>query len=375
MNQGFYLTLMMGSFTADPVPQAVIDALMSVQVTTKIGSQGGFQLTFAMGKSSAFQRLHASGFFDPRRRVIIAVTVNGDVNVLMDGIITKQDYTPSNSAGKSTLTVTGLDLTALMDFIDFTGILYPAMPTFAIVELILAKYLVLGILPIALPPLLPLIENPIEKILKQVGTDYAYIGTLGKKVGAVFYLDPGPKPGTSLAYWGPDITKYFSGTQPALSINMDASTNLDSLSFSYDGTLATQYLVNVLDEKSRVPIPIPVPSIDQILPIHAANAAVRLKTAYLTPIANEKPVKAAAEVLGKLLAIADSVTASGKLDVMRYGHVLQARRLVAVRGATDYYDGLYYVHSVTHDIKRGEYKQSFSLARGGTGSTLTAVSA
>jgi hypothetical protein len=36
-----------------------------------------------------------------------------------------------------------------------------------------------------------------------------------------------------------------------------------------------------------------------------------------------------------------------------------------VRGAGLAYDGLYYVRSVTHDIRRGEYKQSFSLSRDG----------
>ena len=91
MNRGFYLTLMMGSFNADPVPQPVIDALTEVQVSSTVGSQGGFQLKFTIGKNSPVQRLHNSGFFDPRQRVIIAVTVNGSVEVLMDGIITKQD--------------------------------------------------------------------------------------------------------------------------------------------------------------------------------------------------------------------------------------------------------------------------------------------
>ena len=91
MNQGFYLTLMMGGFSASPVPQAVIDALVSVQVTTNVGSQGGFQLKFTWGKTSPLATLQASGFFDPRQRVIIAVTVNGATEVLMDGIITKQD--------------------------------------------------------------------------------------------------------------------------------------------------------------------------------------------------------------------------------------------------------------------------------------------
>ena len=44
--------------------------------------------------------------------------------------------------------------------------------------------------------------------------------------------------------------------------------------------------------------------------------------------------------------------------MLRYGRVLQARRLVGVRGAGMAFDGLYYVQSVTHTIKRGEYKQS-----------------
>jgi hypothetical protein len=77
VNQGFYLTLMMGGFQARPVPQAVIDALTSVQVSTTVGSQGGFQLKFSWAKNSPFAQMHAGGFFDPRQRVIIAVTVNG----------------------------------------------------------------------------------------------------------------------------------------------------------------------------------------------------------------------------------------------------------------------------------------------------------
>ena len=195
MNRGFYVTLMMGSFTASPVPQPVIDAITELQVTSTVGAQAGFQLKLRLGKHSPVQQLLHSGFFDPRQRVIIAVTVNGQTDVLMDGIITKHDVTSSNEAGKSTLTVTGLDLTALMDFIDLTGIPYPALPMFLIVEIILAKYAVLGVIPLAIPPILPLIQNPIERFLKQEGTDFAYVSKLAQDSGAVFYLDPGPKPG------------------------------------------------------------------------------------------------------------------------------------------------------------------------------------
>jgi hypothetical protein len=373
MNRGFYLTLMMGGFNASPVPQAVIDALTDLQVTSTVGSQGGFQLKFTLGKTSPVQQMLASGFFDPRTRVIIAVTVNGSNEVLMDGVITKQDLTPASAAGKSALTITGLDLTVLMDFIDFTGIPYPALPSFAIVEMILAKYAVLGIVPIALPTSIPVFENPLERFIKQEGTDYAFITKLGGD-GAVFYLDPGPQPGRSIAYWGPDISKTFGGPQPALSINLDASTNIDSISFSYDGTLETQYLVTIIEPNTKIPIPIPVPSLDMLRAPMGAHTPPVFKIRQLTPSASKNPAQAALAALGKLFEAPDVITASGQLDVLRYGHIFKARQLAAVRGAGLMYDGKYYVKSVTHSIKRGEYKQSFTLARGGVGSSVTAVS-
>ncbi|HEX3402214.1 MAG TPA: hypothetical protein VHT74_18015 [Acetobacteraceae bacterium] len=375
MNQGFYLTLMMGGFNASPVPEPVIDALSEVQVTSAVGSQGGFQMKFTLGKNSAFTTLHASGFFDPRQRVIIAVTVNGSTEVLMDGIVTKQDVTPSSAAGKSELTVTGLDLTALMDFIDLSGIPYPALPNFLIVEAILAKYAVLGVIPIAIPNAIPTFENPLSRFVKQDGTDYQYVQALGQATGWVFYLDPGPSPGKSLAYWGPDISKMFGGVQPALSINLDASSNVDSLSFSYDGTLATQYIVTVIEPNSGFPIPVPVPNIDIFKASLAAHAPTPLKSEQGPKgTANYSLANAALWAVGKLFASADAITGSGQIDVLRYGHVFKARQLAAVRGAGSYYDGKYYVKSVTHNIKRGEYKQSFTLSRGGTGSSVSTVS-
>jgi hypothetical protein len=67
------------------------------------------------------------------------------------------------------------------------------------------------------------------------------------------------------------------------------------------------------------------------------------------------------------------VSCEGSLDVTRYRGVLQARQLVGLRGAGIAFDGLYYVKSVTHKIKRGEYKQDFMLTRNGLVSTVPTV--
>jgi hypothetical protein len=374
MNRGFYLTLMMGPFNASPVPQAVIDALTEVQVSSTVGSQGGFQLKFTLGKQSKLSQMLASGYFDPRTRVIIAVTVNGQTEVLMDGIITKQDVTPDSKPGKATLTVTGLDLTALMDFLDLTGIPYPAIPFFLAVDIILAKYLALGVIPLVIPPIMSLVDNPIQQFRQQRGTDFAFINEMAGKVSAVFYLDPGPQPGMSLAYWGPDLSKIFGGMQPALTINFDSTTNVDSLSFSYDGTVATQYFVTIIEPNTKIPIPIPVPGIDLIKAPLAAHSPTALKSRMITPAANKGPVEAALKALASEFDTSEPVTGSGQLDVLRYGRIFKSRQLAAVRGAGSYYDGKYYVKSVTHNIKRGEYKQSFTLARGGIGSSISTVS-
>src|SRR5262249_58872206 len=105
----------------------------------------------------------------------------------------------------------------------------------------------------------------------------------------------------------------------------------------------------------------------------ASNAPTPLRSEQLKPIANEHLEGAAIAGLGALFKTADVITASGQLDVLRYGHIFKARQLAQVRGVGQYYDGKYYVKSVSHSIKRGEYKQTFSLARGGIGSSGSTV--
>ena len=67
------------------------------------------------------------------------------------------------------------------------------------------------------------------------------------------------------------------------------------------------------------------------------------------------------------------MTGHGQPRVLRYGRLLKARQLVGVRGVGPAFDGLHYVTSVTHKIKRGEYKQSFELSRNGLISTSAEV--
>jgi hypothetical protein len=146
---------------------------------------------------------------------------------------------------------------------------------------------------------------------------------------------------------------------------MDAMTNVDSLSFSFDGLQGKQVTVSVQIPATKVSIPIPLPDISLLEPPLSIRPAPKLKTEPLSGAAKDNPILAVAKGLAKMSESADAVTGSGQLNVVRYGRVLQPRGLVGVRGAGIGYDGLYYVKSVTHNLKPGEYTQSFSLSRNG----------
>ncbi len=373
LDGGIHLSLLIGPAVPVPAPQEVIDSLDAVQVTS--GSDtSGFQLTFRVGKKSNLLNIMLpAGYFDPIiTRVVVIVTVNGLPNVLMDGVITRQEIAPSNEVGKSTLTVTGEDLSRMMDLVEMPFMRFPAMPVVARVYAILAKYAVLGIAPIAIPPLIPDVSNPLEEMPSQIGTDLAYIKQLAGQVGYVFYVEPGPAPGSSIAYFGPDIR--IPVPQPALNVNMDAATNVESLSFSLDGTAKKITVITILDPVTRkIPIPIPVPNLSILRPPLGARPTLPAKVEFAEGMAALGPADAANRALGILFSASDAITGSGSLDVLRYGRVLRSRMLVGVRGAGLAYDGLYYVNSVSHNLKRGEYKQNFSLSRDGLISNVPAV--
>jgi hypothetical protein len=375
MLRGFYLTLMAGPTVPVPVPQPILDVLSSIQVTSNDTERSGFQLTFTLSNRSPLHTLFllSGGAQLPLMRVILIVTANGTPSVLMDGIVTDQQIAPGSGSGTSTLTVTGEDLTAVMDKEEISGLPYPAMPAEGRVALILAKYAAFGIIPTVVPSVLMDVPLPTERIPIHRGTDLQYMKQLADEVGYVFYLDPGPAPGTNVAYWGPQVK--VGAPQPALNIDMDAHTNVESLTFRFDGRSRTQPVVRIQDKDSGQVISIPIPDITPLNPPLGLIPPIANKTEPIEGTAKLSPVRAALVGMAKAAKSADAVTGSGTLDVMRYGTILKPRQLVGVRGAGLAFDGLHYVKSVTHNIKRGQYKQSFSLSRNGLISTIPNVPA
>jgi hypothetical protein len=373
------LTLLIGPVFPITPPRPVMDALAEVEVTINDVGTSGFQLTFSIDKQSPLQILFLLTGGSPLlfMRVVLVATVNGVANVLIDGVITNNHIAPGDKGSNSTLTLTGEDLTALMNQSNWSGFPFPACPAEARVALLLAKYAVLGVMPLIVPSIMIDEPLPVDQIPSQQGTDLGYIRALADRVGYVFYLDAGPLPGMSKAYWGPQVK--VGPVQPALSADMDAYTNVESLHFNFDqqqNKIPTLFFYN---QETGVTFPVPLPPITPLDP--PLGAILPLPSNILgdlVPVRNDLAKRSIPQAvmigLAAAAQFAEAATGEGSLDVTRYGGILNARQLVGVRGAGPAFDGLWYVKSVTHRIKRGEYKQDFKLSRNGLVSTVPTVS-
>jgi hypothetical protein len=401
---GAHLTLMMGPTVAVPVPLALAEALVGVEVTSSDRGRSGFQLQFQVGRSGPLDLvdfpLMQHPLMRPFNRVVIVVRFNLLPKVLMDGVITQITLAPSEEPGASTLTVTGEDVSVMMDLMQLRTP-WPGMTEDNIARAILAKYAMYGLAPAVFPPFMIDAPIPTRRIPQQTGTDLEHLNTLAARYSYVFYVEPTDVPMVNKAYWGPPVRVGFP--EKALSVNMGPGSNVTSLSFSYNALSPTMVVDVHQETETNVTYPVVIPPVSIMPPLALVPGAVanggRVRTTVMTrtheaaePLtqahdgqpgmtrqeadlavglsAVQAQVRAIAAVQASLER---TVTASGELDALQYGEILRARNIVGVRGAGFTHDGNWYVQSVTHSIKKGEYKQRFTLNREGTGSLLPLV--
>ena len=377
---GIHLALLIGPAEPIPAPPLLSEALQRVEITHSDNGRSGFQITFAAGRGSLLGRLDYPLLnlpaLRPFSRVVLTITFNAKPHVLMDGLITHQQLTPSNNPGESVLAVTGEDISVAMDLQE-KAVAHPAQDETTIVNKIILSYSQYGLIPqVTSPPVLDF-PSPLERTPFQHGTDLAYLQQMATRFGYVFYILPGPTPLTNTAYWGPPQRQ--TTPQPALSVNMGPHTNVESLAFQNKGlspTLVSGHIQDRLTNQTR--------SVKTLfsnrLPLLVSQPALVANQTHIrhrlprNVVAGLSYMQALARTQGVTDASVDAVvTAEGELEALRYGTVLQARGVVGVRGAGYQYNGQYYVKKVTHLISKGEYKQRFTLTREGTGALTPTV--
>lgn len=374
---GTHLTILVGQTVPLPAPPSLAEAFESAEVTHNDQERSGFQVTFRVGRTSSDlldYPLVSSPLLQPMNRVILLVTFNAFPQVLMDGIIADRQFTPGSRPGESRLTINGMDVSVIMD-LEERSVEHTAQPEAVIAAAIIARgdYARYGLIPMIIPP--PSIDMPVptERTPVQQVTDLQYLQEMAGRFGYVFYVTPGPMPGTNTAYWGPPIRTGMP--QRALSINMGPNSNAEIPSFRYDA-LATAFVSGQVQDRSmNQSIPVQTfastrpPLVSQ--PAWATQSQTRRRQLRRSGL---NTTQAYARAQAETDASTDRVVqVSGELDAARYEALLKPRGLVDLRGAGYTHDGSYYVKSVTHNISKGQYKQSFTLTREGVGAMLPTV--
>lgn len=377
---GIYAILYLGTNILHPAPESITHAIDSIEIRNSDEGRDVFQIVFDIGRSSnlpegfldysLMQNPLLNNFNKVSIRVMFGLFTS---TVLIDGVITHKQFSPSNEPGQSKLTITGEDVSYMMDRKEMSAV-HPNQPDTVIVTKLIGSYAKYDLVPSVIPP--PSLDVPLEitRTPSQQETDLQYILALAKQYNYIFYIEPTNVPGISIAYWGP---KTHTGIpQKALTVNMGSSTNVTNINFQYSSVESTLVTGSVQDPVLNMKIPVatvtsqrPPTALFPDLLTNITNA----KTKQYRTSGNVNTIQAFNEAQSITEASTDAVTATGEINTVTYGDVLRARKMVGLRGVGFMHDGFYYVKNVTHKIRRGEYKQEFTLTREGLGSTTPVV--
>jgi hypothetical protein len=376
---GVNLSLLIGPTVPLPATPDIAEALQSASVTQNDEGRSGFQIVLQIGRAGPTDlldyRLLLNPLLRPFNRVILTALFNAIPRVLIDGLITNQQFSPGAEPGTATLTLTGEDVSVAMDM-EKKRAEWPAMSEMVIANVIIGSYAQYGLVPMVMPP--PTIDQPlpIERTPVQQGTDLDYLKSMAQRFGFVFYVESGPVPGVNTAYWGPPNRTGLP--QRALTVNQCPEMNVDSINFTYNGLAPTIVDDVVQDKLTNSSMPVMTFASLRLPPLAAMPALPfqlpNVRTSLLDQSSGLSIIEAYAHAQGVTDKSVDSVvTAQGELDALRYGDVLTPRGIVGLRGAGFTFDGLYYVKSVSHSISKGKFKQRFNLSREGTGAITPVV--
>jgi len=377
---GINAVLLIGPTIPLPAPEQLSNAIESIEVSNSDEGPDVFQIVCSIGRSSNLAEslldysLMQNPLLNNFNRVRIMLSFGFKSTVLIDGIITHKQLSPSKEPGQSKLTITGEDVSFMMDRKE-TPDTHPNQADVTIVTKLIESYSQYGLNASVIAP--PSMDVPtiLTRTPSQSETDLQYLKALAKQYNYVFYVEPTEVSGFNKAYWGP---KTYTGVpQKALTMNMGSDTNVTSINFQYSSIESTLVTGSVQDPTDNMEIPVntvaslrPPLALFPDLVVNIANAKKKQYRAN----GGVNVVQANNEAQSITEASTDAVTATGELDGIAYGDVLRPRRLVGLRGVGFMHDGLYYVKNVTHNISKGNYKQAFTISREGLGSTTSVVS-
>lgn len=346
-----------------PADADVLDALEEIEIETSIEDASVFRIRFGIAKTEIGDwTILESDPFQPFVRVSILLQ-RGDLppDTIINGYVCEERVVYADDPGSSTLEVSGLDATSLMN-VEEKVVAWPNMPDSLIAISVFSAY---ELLPLA-DPTTPRLVEP-EGTTIQRGTDIRFLRRLARRNGFDCYVQPDPLVGIDCGHFQP--RDLFGLPQAVLNVSFGEQTNVSGFTIRYDLTSpAAAQAVGLDAVTNQLQTALAATSLE--VPLGTEGTLTRE-----TPIPMLRPadtgLPGTAELTDALQGIVErstwSVVAEGTvgMDVP----VLRPGGLVNVRGCGRIYNGSYFLTRVRHLIEPGGYEQQFEARRNAVGMT------
>jgi len=340
-----------------PAPAPLVDALQELEIETSLDVASVFRLRFGITKTEIGDWSILD--LDPFRPFVpVQIRIQRGLGVpeaVINGFVSEQNVTYGAEPGSSTLEVTGMDATYLMNLQEKV-MPWPNLPDSAIAAAIFGQHAVVPMI----DPSPPVLVQP-EGMTIQRGTDIRFLRRLARRNGFDCYVQPEPLSGLDMGHF--KARSLVGVPQAVLSVGMDAETNVSDFGIHYEMGRATTALAANVDPLTRAPQPALAPVALEV-PLGVEPTLLR---ELPPPIARpaDTGLPRTAELQRAVQALVNrstwSVVATGTagLDVP----VLRPGGLVSIRGVGRVYNGSYLVTNVRHTIAAGQYEQHFEARR------------
>ena len=197
-------------------------------------------------------------------------------------------------------------------------------------------------------------------------TDMQFIKRLALRNGFECYVQ-----GTT-GYFGP--TQIEESPQPVLAVHFGEKTNLNSFSIEVNGITPVNVSMSQIDRANKEVLEVAVESSLQI-PLGENDSASILASGmepgkvYMSMNSATGTPEMEALCQGLYHKSEWFVTGKGEISGNIYGHVLEPRKTVTIKGINETHSGVYYVSRVSHFFSANGYIQTFSVKRNAIMST------
>lgn len=343
------------AFDGEEQPDLYRDLVqLSVEVSDAYPSSFTLLLSTARQDDGTWRYLDEA-FLRPWTAVTIQVGFGETgLEALFEGYVTAVRPVFESSETETTLEITGLDASVLMDREEKLKE-WPNKKDSDIARDIFGSY--------ALTPEIEdtsIVHDEEVSTVIQRETDYQFLRRLALRNGFDFYVE-----GTT-AHFHP--APLADEPQPLLAAHFGAETTLRRFSASVDALRPAHVGMFQVDRLDKTVLTT-LAAVPEAAPLGTLDAE-----ALLAPGVEAAKVfvgKNAATGLPEMEALCQGlvregawfVHGEGEIDAAAYGHVLRPRGLVTIKGLGETYSGVYYVEHVQHAIDPAGYKQHFRVKR------------